>query len=299
MNVIRTLLWPLRWLAGIVTRGMRKAEDLGARYGLFFAVSGLLALFLFICFFQRIVIFVNVGEAAVHFRRFHGTEIDRVYGEGVHVIPPWDRMEIYNVRIQEIDQTSTVLTTNGMDVTFNLSIRYRPEYAMLGLLHQKIGKDYLKTIVIPEVEGVLRTQIGHFSAEEVYTTKRGILERIFIEAIAQAEENYVVIDDVVIRSIELPASISKAVEAKEEQKQAADAYTHLLRKEQSEAKRRKIEAEGHSAYNEIISESITEDILRWKGIEATKELSQSQNSKVIVIGNGDKNLPVILGGGEK
>ena len=79
---------------------------------------------------------------------------------------------------------------DGLDVTYNLSIRYQPEYAMLGLLHQKIGKDYLQTIVIPEVESVLRTQVGHFSAEEIYTTRRGILERIFLEAIAQVEEHY-------------------------------------------------------------------------------------------------------------
>jgi len=299
MNVIRRLLWPIRWLAGIVSRGMRKAQDFGAQYGLFFAVSGLLALFLFICFFQRIVIFVNAGEAGVRFRRFSGTEVDRIYGEGVHVIPPWDRMEIYNARLQVIDHTTKVLTSNGLSVTFHLSIRYRPEYAMLGLLHQKIGKDYLQSVVIPEVDAVLRTQVGHFAAEEIYTTKRGILERIFFEAIAQAQEQYVLIDDVMIRSIELPDSIRIAIEAKTEKKQVAEAYRYVLLKEQGEAKRRTIEAEGHSAYNEIISESITEDILRWKGIEATKELAQSENSKVIVIGNGDKNLPVILGVGEK
>jgi len=278
---------------------MRKAQDFGAQYGLFFAVSGLLALFLFICFFQRIVIFVNAGEAGVRFRRFSGTEVDRIYGEGVHVIPPWDRMEIYNARLQVIDHTTKVLTSNGLSVTFHLSIRYRPEYAMLGLLHQKIGKDYLQSVVIPEVDAVLRTQVGHFAAEEIYTTKRGILERIFFEAIAQAQEQYVLIDDVMIRSIELPDSIRIAIEAKTEKKQVAEAYRYVLLKEQGEAKRRTIEAEGHSAYNEIISESITEDILRWKGIEATKELAQSENSKVIVIGNGDKNLPVILGVGEK
>ena len=299
MNVIRRLLWPFRWLAEIVNRATRKVEDFGARYGLFFAVSGLLALFLFICFFQRIVVFVNAGEAGVRFRRFYGTEIDRVYGEGVHIIPPWDRMEIYVVRNRVTNHTTKVLANNGLSVTFNLSIRYRPEYVMLGLLHQKIGKDYLESVVIPEVEAVLRTQVGHFSAEEIYTTKRGILERIFFEAIAQAQEHYVQIDDVMILSIELPATIRTAVEAKLEQKQAAEAYRYVLLKAEGEAKRMQIEANAHSAYNEIIAESLTEDILRWKGIEATKELSQSENSKVIVIGNGDKNLPVILGVGGK
>ncbi len=240
-----------------------------------------------------------LSEAGVRFWRFYGTEIDRIYGEGVHVIPPWDRMEIYNARAQMIDHTTVVLTSSGLAVTFNLSIRYRPDYAMLGLLHQKIGKDYLKTVVIPEVEAVLRTQVGHFAAEEIYTTKRGILERIFFEAIAQAQEQYVQIEDVMIRSIELPDSIRIAIEAKTEKKQVAEAYRYVLLKAQGEAKRREIEAKGQSGYNDIISKSLTPDLLRWKGIEATMELSQSANAKVIVIGNGDKNLPVIMGVGDK
>jgi len=299
MNVIRRLLWPFRWLAEIVTRGSRQAEDIGARYGLVIAVGGLLVLFLFICFFQRIVILVNAGEAGVRFWRFYGTEIDRVYGEGVHVIPPWDRMEIYNTRAQIVDHTTVVLTSTGLAVTFNLSIRYRPDGAMLGLLHQKIGKDYLKTVVIPEVEAVLRTQVGHFAAEEIYTTKRGILERIFFEAIAQAQEQYVQIEDVMIRSIELPDSIRVAIEAKTEKKQVAEAYRYVLLKAQGEAKRMEIEAKGQSEYNTTISKSLTPDLLRWKGIEATKELAESENAKIIVIGNGDKNLPVMMGVGDK
>lgn len=299
MRAIRWLVMPLvRMSARVghaVKSNVRRVEDLWRQYGPFIGVGVLLVLFIAVCFFRSIAIFVNAGEAGVRFWRFYGTEIDRVYGEGIHIIPPWDRMEIYSVRVQATEHTARLLTSNGLEMKFSLSIRHHPEYKMLGLLHQRIGHDYVQKVVIPEIDEVLRKYVGRYTAEEVYTTKRGVLERIFSEAIENVEQAYVLVDRVLIRSIELPATIQRAVEAKLEQKQVAETYEYLLLKEQSEAMRKQIEAVGQRTYNEILSASLTENLLRWKGIEATRDLAKSENAKVIVIGNGHDGLPVILG----
>ncbi len=299
MRPLRWLTTPLEWTAvrlGRVTKGgVRGVEEWWRRQGPFIGVGILLVLFVFVCFFRNIVILVNAGEAGVRFWRFYGTEVNRVYGEGIHIIPPWDRMSIYSVRVQETEHTARMLTLNGLEIGFALSIRYHPEYELLGLLHQRIGPDYFRKLVIPEIDEALRINVGQYTAEELYMTKRAVLERIFSRSFENLEQSYVVVNRVIIRSIELPASVRKAIEAKIEHKEAAETYEYLLLKEQKEAARKRIEAEGQRTYNGILSASLTEDLLRWKGIEATRDLARSENAKVIVIGNGDDGLPVIMG----
>jgi len=282
-----------RSLAGLI----REAEEAWLRHQHMLVILTLLALFVFVAFFRKIVVFIDTGQAGVRFWRFYGTEIDHVYGEGIHLIPPWDHMTIYDIRVQEVEHTAGFLTTNGLEIKFKLSIRFRPEYPMLGVLHQEIGEDYVRKVILPEVDEVLRTYVGRYSDEEVYTTRRAILERIFAQSIENAAINHITIDRVIIRSIELPEAIRQAIEQKLEQKQNAESYTYILAKERSEAQRKQIEAEADRDYNRTVSQSLTPDLLRWKGIEATRDLSLSPNAKVIIIGNGDKNPPIFLGGG--
>ena len=99
----------------------------------------------------------------------------------------------------------------------------------------------------------------------------------------------------IIRTIELPPAIKKAVEDKNEQRHIAEAYEFRILKEQKEAKRKEIEAEGYARYNSIIAETLSAEMLKWSGIQATHEIAASNNSKVIVIGNGENGLPIILG----
>lgn len=259
-------------------------------------IAGLVFLFLFAYLWPHILIRVGPGEAGVHYKLFGGGTVTQpVYGEGIHVIAPWNRMYIYDLRIQEREHSVELLTREGLKLTFKLSVRYRPEYELVGLLHKRVGPDYVETIVIPQVVSVLRVHVGQSTAEEVYTTKRAILQSIFAEAIEQAAQNHIVINQVIIRTIELPSVVQDAVEEKIEYRHIAESYEYRLMEAQQEAKRKKIEAEGFKEYNQIISESLTPEILKWKGVEATLEISKSPNSKVVVIGNGENGLPVILG----
>jgi len=259
-------------------------------------VTFLVILFLFVYLLPHILIFLGPGEGAVKWRRFSGgTQIDRVYGEGSHLIWPWDKMYIYNLRTQEIKDSVDVLTLNGLTIHLDLSVRFYPNRSILGLLHKNVGPDYPRIIVLPEIEHVVRTVIGQFRAEEIYTAQNSIVERIVSESYREVEERFVSLDDVLIRSIVLPEKIQNAIQRKIEQQQLVQEFDFRLQSSMKEAQRKRIEAEGIANYNKIIESSLTEEILKYKGIEATLDLGKSENAKVVVIGSGENGLPIILG----
>jgi regulator of protease activity HflC (stomatin/prohibitin superfamily) len=260
-------------------------------------ISALMLLFIVAILAPRIFVTIGSGEKGVLFRSIRGgTVTDRIYGEGLQVIYPWDTMHVYNTRVQEHHQPIEVLTRNGLTTKLEISIRYRPERQFLGVLHQNVGPDYLANIVIPEVISVLRTETGRLTAEELFGTERAILERVFAGSAKRVLPNFVEIEAVIIRKIEFPPLVKAAIEEKIEQQHLAESYEFRLSREQQEAKRKEIEALGHRVYNETVAPSLSEDILRWKGIEATREIATSKNAKVIVVGTGPNGLPIILGG---
>ena len=257
-----------------------------------------LLIFLFVVLYLAPHIFITVhsGHGAVLYRRlFGGTVTDRIYGEGLHVILPWDKLYIYDIRFQNAQKTIDVLTKNGLTVTLDVLISYRPERTALGILHQNVGPNYAQKILIPEVISKLRTEIGKFTAEDLFMTKRSIVEDAFSESMPLVAEKYIIIDKLLIKSICLPPAIKKAVEVKIEQQHLAEAYEFRLEREKQEVERRKIEASGHKVYHETIEPSLTPNILRWKGIEAMRELVASPNAKVVVVGGGHDGVPLILG----
>lgn len=259
-------------------------------------IGGLIFTFFVLFFAPSIFVTIKEGEAGVLYLRFFGGTVrDVVYGEGLHVIWPWDKLRIYNVRIQEARRQVEVLDNTGLQFSVNVSIRYHPEYNVLALLHQRVGPDYLDKIVIPEVEGVLRTTAGTLDAHGLYANEHEVLANIVNQTLAKAGEKYVTIDDVIIRSIVLPEPIQAAIQKKREEEQLAEAYVYRLQREEDEAKRKTIEARGFKNANIILSSSLDSNVLKWKGIEATMALTLSTNAKVIVVGNGSQGLPIILG----
>ena len=144
------------------------------------------------------------------------------------------------------------------------------------------------------MESTLRTILGQYDAEEIYTTKKGVIQRVMNEALEQVAQRFVKIDDVMITVVELPPRIKEAIEAKLVEQQLAEAYVYKLERETKEADRKRIEAGGIRDYNRIIEASLSEKVLKWKGVEATRDLSMSPNAKMVVIGGGKDGLPVIL-----
>jgi regulator of protease activity HflC (stomatin/prohibitin superfamily) len=251
-----------------------------------------------IAFGSRMTKTIDAGHGGVLFRIFAGgVELDKTYSEGFHIIAPWNHMITYEVRQNEIGESMNVLSSNGLEIKVDVSTWYHANFKDLPLLHAEIGQDYVRRIVIPSIRSATRTVIGKYTPEELYSSDRKhIQEQIFDETVEILKDKYVVTDRVLIRSIVLPPSIKNAIEKKLEQEQQSLEYEFKLEKETKEAERRRIEAEGKAAANRIISNSLTDKILREKGIEATLKLANSPNSKIVVIGNSDDGMPIILGG---
>jgi len=263
------------------------------------AITVMIVTLVVLFFWPRIFFTIEAGHAGVLYRRFFGgTVTDKIYPEGFHIIPPWDRLQIYDVRVQTDYHDFEALSSQGLPLKLTLAIRYRPLYQTLGLLHKNIGPDYLEKIIIPETEAVIRETVGQYTAEELYSQKRAVVEGILRETLEKVMRRYVQMESVVIRQIILPERIVRAIEGKLEQEQLAKAYDFRLLQEEKEAKRKEIEAGGIKAYNELVDKSLSDKVLTWKGVEATRQLAESSNAKVVVIGSGKGGLPLILNTGE-
>lgn len=244
---------------------------------------------------NRVVITVHSGEAGVLYRWVSGTEMNQIYGEGLHVLWPWNRMYIYNVRLQTKERNYTMLTKDGLPIDLQIAVRYQPDLRLLPLLHVTVGPEYLDKVVFPETEAVLRRAVGQYTPEQVYTSKLGFLESVVISSLTSVEDRYVIVDNVLVRNVELPAAVRLAIERKLTLSEEQKAYRYRIEIEQEEAKRKAIEAGGIQKYQDTIKQSLTEDLLRWQGVQATKDLATSPNSKTVVIGSGKDGLPLILG----
>lgn len=254
-----------------------------------------LAFFLLI-FAPRVIKFVEAGEGGVLFRRlFGGVVTTRVYGEGVHLVFPWDNMTNYDVRIQEQAIDFKVLSSNGLTIDINVSVRFHPEYDTLGLLHKRVGPGFVKKIIIPIAEGAVRKTAGNYAAEEFYSSQGPILEEIDNLVRADLAQYFIFLDGLTIKRIQLPHMIEAAIENKEEQRERLLAYQYRLRSEKEEAIRKQIEAVGWANFNTMVGGSLSQRLLQWRGIEATLKLATSSNSKVVIVGNGADGMPVILG----
>jgi len=187
------------------------------------------------------------------------------------------------------------LSKVGLTVHLYLSIRYAPEYNYLGLLHQRVGPNYVNVIIIPEVTSVLRETIGQLRSEEIYTTGRKVITIAINEAIEQVAQRFIIVDDVLIKQIDLPPVVAEAIEYEIQQKHLVEAHKFLVEKEIIEADRKRIEATGlRDNFNIIASALPKGEVLRWKGIEATQNLALSNNTKIVLIGAGRDGLPLIL-----
>lgn len=240
---------------------------------------------------------VDAGERAVLFNLFSGIEFDKTYGQGLHVIAPWNKLIIYEVREQQQEETMDVLSSDGLSISVDVSIRYYPIYATLPNLHDVLGPDYRSRLVIPEVRSEVREVIGNYTADELYSTKRDEVQSAIFNGIQEVlSENFVETKALLIRSIKLPQTLKTAIESKLKREQESLEYKFRIDRETKEAERKRIEAKGIDDFQRIVSEGITDNLLKWKGIEATETLANSPNAKVIVIGSGDDGLPLILGG---
>lgn len=241
---------------------------------------------------------IGAGQAGVIYRTFSGgVDTSQVYGEGFHLIAPWNDIYVYEVRQQELLEQMSVLSTNGLDIQLETTVWFQPIQKDLGKLYKYKGKNYIEDIIKPTIRSAARSVIGRYTPEQIYSSKRDLIqEEIFEETKEILASQYVQLNEVLIRDVNLPPTIKEAIERKLKQEQESLEYEFRLQKAQKEAERQRIESEGKAAANKILSASLTDEILKEKAIDATLRLSESPNAKVVVIGSGEDGLPVILGG---
>ncbi len=255
------------------------------------------ALIAILTFSNATFLTIDAGERGVLFRRFSGgLDTENIYRPGFHVIAPWNTMHVYEVREQQLEEKMTVLSSNGLNIDVDVTVRVRPAYEDIGFLHEEFGVNYLNSLVRPEVRSSVREVIGQFTPEELYSTRRDEVQNSIQTSLEKKlGDNHIRLRATLIRDIKLPAKVKNAIEEKIEAEQTALKYEYILDRERKEAERKIIEAEAKAESNRILSASLTDKILQDKGIDATLELANSQNSKVVVVGSGESGLPLILG----
>lgn len=260
-----------------------------------YIIAGI-GVFVFIILAFKMTRTIGGGEAGVLFRTFGGgIDTENTYGEGFHIIAPWNSLVVYNVRQQEMKETMVVLSSNGLEISVDVSGWCQAPYKFLPQLHQSKGPGYMETVVRPSIRSATRSVIGRYTPEEIYSSKRdAIQEEIHAETKKILDKQFVQMNEVLVRDITLPPTLKMAIENKLKQEQESLEYEFRLEKAKKEAERQLIDAEGKARANRILSASLTSLILQEKGIEATLELAKSPNSKVVVIGNKD-GMPLILG----
>lgn len=250
-----------------------------------------------VLFSSRLFYTIPQGFEGYIFYTFgNGLDKENVKGQGFHLKFPWDNLIKYDVRIQENMSTMEVLAENGLTIAMELSYRYNPMPAKAGFIEESIGSNYHDKIIIPEIRSVSREVIGEYLPEELYSTKRETIEdEIFEKTFVALEKKFINLDAVLIRDVTLPQTLQDAIEKKLKQEQEALEYDFKIEKAEKEALRLEIEARGKAKANDILNASLTTNVLKDKGIEATIKLAESNNSKVVVVGSGDDGLPLILG----
>ena len=241
---------------------------------------------------------INSGEAGVLYQTFGGGVVtdEPPLSEGFHFVAPWNRVFVYEVRQQSLDEKMQVLSSNGLEIKLDASIWFQPEYEELGNLHQEKGIDYIGRVLQPAVRSASRAVVGRYHPEQLYASKRETIQREILEEVRLlVDDQYVQVNQVLVRDVSLPPTIKDAIERKLRQEQESLEYEYRLEKAEKEAERQRIDAEGKATANRILSASLNDMVLREKGIQATLELAESPNAKVVVIGSGEDGMPLILG----
>src|SRR5450631_33747 len=283
--------------------------------------------------YPYVVITVPSGQVGVLWKRFNGidaycwcfvgrgTILDpkQLRNEGLHIVWPWDKLFLYDLRLHSSTQTYNAISKDGVNVGAQLSIRFQLRHNAVGVVHKFIGPAYLASVVSPEIGSQAREVISQYTAQEVYTSREEIQEKIRVsaqkslgahlntlvqpDAMEQPDpKNYnnylqdsIRILDTLVLGIELPPAIVAAINRQTEQFYQIQEFKFRVEREAQESKRKQIEANGIAAFQKTVSQGVSDSYLRWRGIEATLGLAQSPNTKIVIIGGGKDGLPIILG----
>ena len=254
---------------------------------------GILALALIIVFFNSIT---RVGTGHVGVLTLFGRVTGETLAEGMHVINPLKTNNELSVQTQSVKESASVPSSEGLMMSLDTSLIYHLNPDRAADVFQKTGSDYEDKLVEPMLRAAIREATASHTANALYTGEREMVaKQILDELTTQLNLRGITVENVLLRDIQLPATLKASIEAKQQAEQEALAMNFRLQKETQEAQRKRIEAQGVRDFQQIVAQGISPQLLEWKGIEATELLAKSPNAKVVVIGNSKNGLPLILG----
>ena len=217
-------------------------------------------------------------------------------GPGLALRNPISRVQLFSTKTQLSEEENFVPTKEGLTVELDTALLYRIDSASVPQLLQSVGERFADVIIKPEVRSIVRGLTSKSEAKALYTSGRDELQRELKAELAEAlKTRGIIVEDFLLKAIKLPDQLVRAIELKAQAEQEAQRMEFVLQKEQQEAERKKIEAQGIADFQKIVSDGISPNLLKWKGIEATEKLAKSPNSKIVIMGNSKDSLPVILG----
>ena len=225
-----------------------------------------------------------------------GRVTGEILAEGMHVINPLKKNNVLSIRTQEQKEEANVPSSEGLIVSLDTSLLFRLDTARAADVFQKIGPRYVEVVIEPNLRSSIRAITAAHSANALYSSGRNEVQTAIKQELEQTLGNRgIVVEDVLLRDVQLPEMLRASIEQKQQAEQESLRMGFILEKEAKEAERKRIEAQGISDFQKIVSQGISHQLLQWKGIEATEKLATSTNAKVVVIGSGSDGLPIILG----
>jgi prohibitin 1 len=253
-----------------------------------------LAAFLLVIAVFASVVRVDSGHVGV--LTLFGRVTGEVLPEGVHLVNPFKSNNELSIRTQEIKESASVPSSEGLVMNLDTSLIYHLNPEKASEVYQKIGPNYMAVLVEPNLRAAIRESTASHSANALYTGEReAVAKQIYSQLADKLGARGVLVESVLLRDIQLPATLKSSIESKQQAEQEALAMSFRLQKETQEAQRKRIEAAGIRDFQQIVAQGISPQLLEWMGIEATESLAKSTNSKVVVIGNSKNGLPLILG----
>ena len=265
----------------------------GGGSGLRYAVIGAALLLLFLIGNPLTVI--PAGDVGV--KDFFGNVSPNILPAGVHFVLPFTKVVKMSIKTQEIKETAEVPSKEGLIMDLEGSLLFRLDPAKAPEIYRTVGRDYASIAVVPQVRSAVREITASYEAKDLYSSQREkIASEIFTLVNKMSGGRGIITEAVLLRKIGLPALVANAIQEKLKREQEAEQMKFVLQKEEQEAQRKRIEAQGVADFQRIVAQGISQQLLEWKGIEATEKLALSPNTKIVVIGNPKSGLPIILGG---
>jgi prohibitin 1 len=225
-----------------------------------------------------------------------GVVSDNTLPSGINIINPLARVVKFSIQTTEEKETMQVLSREGLTIGLEISAIYRLNPDSAARIYKTVsGGDFLNILLVPQFRSISRAVTASFQASALYSSEREQLgEQIMRELAAAVGKRGIQIESTPLRNVQLPGQLTEAIEQKQRAEQESQRMEFVLTKEKQEADRKRIEAKGIADFQNIVAQGISDQLLRWKGVEATEKLANSPNTKVIIVGSGKDGLPVIL-----